>query len=359
MPKRIRVALVAVVAVTALAVAGTAMAAFTPHIVVSHQSYATGSNAQTTISLTANQTDNSIAKITIYAPAAYSATLSQAAGTTLGTVLARAYSNVLQGVITIKGNVVVADQTAASLRTASIRCTGTAAHATVWMLALSAAGTPLNIPVFIDPAAGAEATFASTKMQICLTSPDIPESAGGAPFGAKVLEATMALNGVFTNPSSPAQYVWRALDTPYQPGTGTPNVAGTVETRGIVPVPTTVSLTGKYNRRTKRYRLLGAVRQATDTATMAGLPNVRVALYRGATKSKLKAAGGARTNAKGAFSSTGRLRRTTYFQARVVRAVQDVTTGGCATQSLAPAGCVSASLAPLDVRSRVVAVRRR
>jgi hypothetical protein len=358
MPRALRTAVLACAALVALAFAGTATAAFTPKLVVSHQSYALGNSGQTTISLTANQNENSIAKITIYSPAGYTATLNQAVGTQLGTVHARAQALAISpdAILSIDGVVRVADQNDKSIKQAAVACTGSATHTATWVLALQAAGTPLNIPVFVDLAAGPEATFASYKMQICLTSPEIPQSQGGAAFGAKVLEATMALNGVFANPASAGQYVWSAFFTPYVPKSGTPNPAGTVETRSIVSIPTSVSLTAKYLKKTNTYRLTGAVRLGTG-----GVAGIRVVFYRGTSKSKLRRAGSTTTNASGSFRTAGHLkpRKTTYFQVRVTRATQDITAAGCAGTSLAPAGCVSATSAPFDVRSRTVAIKVR
>jgi hypothetical protein len=138
MPKGLRTAVLACAALVSLVFAGTAMAAFTPRLAVSHQSYAIGSNAQTTISLTANQNDDSIAKIAIYSPGGYTATLGQAVGTQLGTVHAVAVALAISSDarLTIDGVVRVADPTDASIQQSSVACTGTPSHGAVWLLAL-------------------------------------------------------------------------------------------------------------------------------------------------------------------------------------------------------------------------------
>jgi hypothetical protein len=357
MPKALRTAVLACAALVSLAFAGTAMAAFTPRLAVSHASYSLGSNAQTTISLTANQNDDSIAKITIYSPTGYTATLGQAVGTQLGTVHAVAVALAISpdARLTIDGVVRVADPTDMSIQQASVACTGTATHGAMWVLALQAAGTPLNIPVFVDAASGAESVFASYKLQICLSSPEIPQAQGGAPFGAKVLEATMALSSVFGNPTSSSQYVWRALFTPYVPKTATPNPVGTVETRSIVSLPQRLTLKASSLKKSKSVRLSGAL---TEGGSAVG--GVRVTLYSGRSAGKLKATGRATTNASGAFRFTRKSsNRTLFFQARATAAARDVGAAGCGGTSLAPAGCVTATAAPISVQSAVVKVRGR
>jgi hypothetical protein len=357
MPKALRTAVLACAALVSLAFAGTAMAAFTPKLVVTHKSYTFGSNAQTTISLTADKDQNSIAKITIYAPGGYTATLNQAVGTQIGTVHARAQARAISpdAILSIDGVVRVADQNDATLRQQAVACTGSPTHAATWILALQAAGTPLNIPVFVDQTAGAELTFASYKLQICLTSPEIPQSQGGAAFGAKVLEATMALNGVFSNPTSAGQFVWRALFTPYVPNTGTANPAGTVETRSLVLIPQSITLSASTSKKSRSVRLSGKL-----TAGGAAVAGVRVTLFAGRSAKALKATGRATTNASGAFRFTRRSsNRTLFFQVRASSGVRDAGAAGCAGTSLAPAGCVNATISALSAQSRVVKVRGR
>jgi hypothetical protein len=356
MPRALRTAVLACAALVALALAGTAMAAFTPKLVVTHKSYALGSNAQTTISLTANATDDSIAKITIYSAPGYTATLNQAVGTQLGTVHAVAIATAISpdARLTIDGVVRVADQNDASIRQGAITCTGSPTHTATWLLALQAAGTPLNIPVYVDNAAGPEVAFASYKLQICLASPEIPQSQGGAAFGAKVLEATMALNGVFSNPSSAGRYVWSALFTPYIPKTGTPNPAGTVESRAIVPIPQRATLAASFLKKSRSVRLSGRV-----IAGSGGAAGVRVTLFSGRTAGKLKATGRATTNASGAFRFTRKSsNRTLFFQVRASAPATDAGAAGC-TAPRAPAGCVSATVAPISAQSGVIRVRGR
>ena len=107
--------------------------------------------------------------------------------------------------------------------------------------------------------------------QVCLPSPDIPPASGGATFGAQLVSADFTVKGVFTNPTSAGNQLWRSLFTPYTPGTGTPNAAGTREAQGVVPMPYTISI--KRIRKAPRgfFRLAGTVNIAGTAPSGAGL----------------------------------------------------------------------------------------
>ena len=60
---------------------------------------------------------------------------------------------------------------------------------------------------------------------------DVPAGTPGrSPNGARLLDATFTVDNVFTN--APGDTVWKAITTPW--AGGTPNAAGTVETRALV-----------------------------------------------------------------------------------------------------------------------------
>ena len=73
----------AAVAALALAFAGSALASYTPKIVVSQ------AGTKTTIHVTIAKEDDATLKLTIYAPTAAAATLGQTPGTQIGTVSAQ------------------------------------------------------------------------------------------------------------------------------------------------------------------------------------------------------------------------------------------------------------------------------
>ena len=68
-----------------------------------------------------------------------------------------------------------------------------------------------------------------------------------------MLDAKFTVNGIFTTPSAGGVLRWETLFTPYNPGKGTPNLAGTFEARSLVALPVGLSLTAttQEERRTR------------------------------------------------------------------------------------------------------------
>jgi hypothetical protein len=94
--------------------------------------------------------------------------------------------------------------------------------------------------------------------------------------------------------------------------------------------------------------LSGALR-----VNLAGLAGMRVTLLAGASATKLKAAGSATTRAGGAFSFKKKLKKTTFFRARVTAGARTTScTGG-----VPGIPCASATLNPFTVQSAVVRVK--
>ena len=127
------------------------------------------------------------------------------------------------------------------IATASTQCTGTATHTAYWVLILQAAGQTLELPVFVDTVTTPPANaFAAASIQACLPPPDVPVGTPGrATFGFKLTQVNFKVNSIFTSPGT-AEARWRVLATPYNPGKGTPNAAGTVEAQSVVAFPRSV-----------------------------------------------------------------------------------------------------------------------
>ena len=233
---------IAGVALVALIAVGAASA--TPRLNVA----ATASTTSVGFSIAA--TDASPAKVSIFAdPTFSSVNLSAAPGTVLGTVAAKASAGALGGaVLPLTGavKVVGADGTYLSngsqvpIANAAMGCTGNTSHTTYWVLALSAAGQSLELPLFVDAIPNSPITKAT--ITLCLPSPYVPPPQGAA-FGAKVLEAVLTLKGVF--PTTAGDYRWRSLVTSYTVGTATVDPASTVEVQGLEHVPGAVTLAAK------------------------------------------------------------------------------------------------------------------
>ena len=333
----------------ALAFAGSALAAYTPKFTVSH--VPVNGSPTTTITIEQTQAEDATAKVTFYAPQGYSGVLTQAAGTKLGTVAAHVQATAISqdAILPINGDVLVASSADAAVAAASTACTGTTTHSAFWVLALEASGQKLTVPVFIDATTGGEATFAQFKLQVCLPPPV------AAAFGAKLLDAALAVSNVFTAPSSPGDYVWPAYFTPYSSAAGPANLVGTVQSRAVVRLPARITLKAKVTSKKKRTAsFTGSV-----TENSAGVAGAHVQLLAGT-----KVRSGAITKANGSYAiplkKTGK-KGTTTFRARVTVPARSITAAGCALAvpnlPAAPAGCVSAIASPFTAISGAVKIK--
>ena len=191
-------------------------------------------------------------------------------------------------------------------------------------------------------------------MTICLPPWDTPVGSPGRAFeGAQLLDAKFTVNNIFTAPTSGLS-VWHTLFTPYNPGTGTSNLAGTFEARSLVGAP---SLTLKATKKNGKYAVGGKL-------TEGGLPvsSTSVVVLRGNTATRVIKVGKATTGATGAWASSGKLvgKKPVFFKATATVGERDATATGCATPlpaTIAPAGCVSATLSGWTVSSPVAKLK--
>jgi hypothetical protein len=346
--------LVAAFAVAALAVAPSAFAANSATISVTHDKMVLAGSKSTTIHITMPQANDPIAAINIFVPTGYTLNLSQAAGTTIGTVEAAAFSHTTNLTLPLSGPVVVGNPSQFTAQ--STQCAGTPTSQAVWILQLSVAGQQINLPVYINPTAGPQTALGAYRITVCLPPYDIPEAQGGAAQGAQVLDVKFTINGVYTTPSTAQSYVWDALFTPYTPKTGKSNPAGTFQARAIEGLPVILSITVKYVKKTNTWQLAGKLTEGGK-----GVNGVTIRLARGLAANRLTVRSSTKTGATGAWKTAGHLKpnKTTYFRANTsVGERADAT--GCtgANTTFAPAGCVSATKSPWSVTSAVVRVKR-
>jgi len=349
-----------------LALAGPALGAYKPSLDVKVPPQL-GAKGTTVIHFAVAPTDDPTLKITTYVPIEFGLDTSAAPGTQIGDVEAKVTAADLGGAtLPLTGQVQAASATttipvgAAQVPLAAVAtvCTGTAAHAAFWLLVLQAAGQTLQVPAYVDPTAGAATALGSATIQVCLPPPDVPPGTPGrATFGAKLFDALLTLRNVFTNPSRATAFVWTSIWTPYNPGVGTAKPAGTVDARSINPLPVQVSLKGVYVKKTKSAKLTG---KATAAGQALG-PGLTIPLFGGAKLSGIKRLGAPpKTDAKGNFTVSRKILKTTVFQARLAIPAVDFTAAGCAAfPSQAPAGCVSATVGPMAANSNVVKVTPR
>lgn len=363
MTARTRIALAGAAALAALTLAGTALAAYTPKLVVTGASQATGGGGGVKVKFTVPQTDDPTARATFYVPAGYQVTTTGAAGQQLGTSTATVFAIDLNAVVPVAGTVEVGNP--ADFAAQATLCTGTPTHTATWVLRLSAAGTPLVVPVFVDMVVGPLAQIAVAQLVICLPPPDIPPGTPGrATLGAKLISAEFTANAI-VNPAARGQFRWRALATPYTPAVGQVNAAGTVELQSIVNLPTQLTL---------RARVLKSAKKGVSNVTFNGLLLSNLIGVEGATVDVLKGATarGVRklrsftTTATGAFAGSFAQKQAkkatpVYLVARATTQDQDLGATGCTATFVPPISpvalpCINATIGGVTVSSPVVKV---
>src|SRR5436190_15384009 len=204
MKKLTRLALLTGAVVATLAFTGSAWASYQPRLIIT--ALTNGPGKQTTMLMEHLQSidDDPTLKDTLYAPPGYQAVLTQTPGTKIGDVDATLVLRNGGNALAEASGAVVVDSIA-NWATQSAQCTQTATHEAVWRLDITVAGTPLQVPIFVDHSTGADATFSSVKIQFCLTGPI------GTPAGAQLLDAFFDVQGVFTSPPNTQDRVWRGV----------------------------------------------------------------------------------------------------------------------------------------------------
>lgn len=260
MTTRVRMLLLACTGAAGLMLASSALAAFTPTIAIRHAPPTLNSNGATSIRVAVPRDDDPLFRAVIYAPTGYTAVLAQPAGTQVGTVEAQVQVRepIAGAVLPLTGTITAASPAA---HTTNQCAPGT--HAAVWLLSLQAAGQTLTVPVYVDQTVGTETAIGAYKLTVCLPSPNIPASAGGATFGAKLILAQLNFTqGVFTTPNNSGTFRWQMLATPWPTtAAGPPNAAGTVSAQGRVGLPARVTL--RATSRAGRVTITGSVLEAT------------------------------------------------------------------------------------------------
>src|SRR3989441_10693641 len=241
----LRLAVLALVGTTALALAGNALA--TQKLSLKQ------STTSLTIKVSQAQSDAQPASISIYVPTGYSINTSAAPGAKIGSTSGTVFSRDANIPLPLSGDVVVVPPD-----TNAPGC-DPVPHIAVWNLALSVAGQSINLPVHVDQLSGAEAALGAYKLVVCLAPDDVPVGTPGrSPNGARLLDATFTVDNVFTN--APGDTVWKTITTPW--AGGAPNPAGTVETRALVSNGA-VTLNVRVANKSKRVvRASGRVTQA-------------------------------------------------------------------------------------------------
>jgi len=327
-----------------LALASTAALAFAGNALATQKLSVTQTATSLTIKVSQAQTDAQPARISIFVPTGYSLNTSAAPGTVIGTTSGSVFARDANIPLPLSGDVVVAPP-----NTNAAPCfTGT--HAAVWLLRLQVAGQSITLPLAVDPTTGTNAAFGAYQLVTCLAPSDVPAGTPGrAPNGAQLLEAVFTVNNVFTVPTGLS--TWKALTTPYNPGIGTANVAGSVETRALVGTGTLSLGTRVTNKKKRILRISGRLLQGT-----APVVGAQVRLLLNGKASRFTARSSSTGNYSIVLRKTGKKSFTT-FQARTTVAERDVTSTGCQSPTLPVFPCVSATASAFTAVSRRVRIR--
>ena len=341
MTRRFWTAAVGIAAAAALIVVPSALAAYT-----SAKLQVTSSGMTTTVKASLDPNDDPTASVRIFVPTGTQLTTNQAPGTVLGPVKAIVKALDLAGAdLPLDGQLIVAPPGAVDAATVAA-CTGGATPIATWIMNLTAAGQQLQVPVFLVGTSGALTALGPAYMQICLPPPDLPQGTPGrATFGAKVYSAELTVGGVF----SPVPLgAWIAVWTPYNPGKGTVNVAGTVASPAAI-APGAITLSAK--KLGKGARLTGRVTQAGQ-----GRGGATVTIFGGPKAKKVKRIGRAKVAANGAF--TFKAKTGTFFRASVV-AAPGTAAPLCQTigAAIAPIPCVNPTVNGFTAQSKTVRKR--
>ncbi len=357
MTTKSRLLAVALVACSALVYASSALAR-AELTVLTPASRLVASN-EIEFTLQQEQTDPAPLKITINVPPGYAATLARPAGQTIGSASAEVFLKLLGNVrATATGTIVTADP---ATRTANPCAPGL--HQAVWDINLTLQGQPIQIPVYVD---AVTTPTSSAVIQLCLRSPDVPASQGGAASGAQLLDATFSVRGVFSQARGTGRDVFSAMVTPYHPGTAAANPGGTVEARSLVARPSRATLRTSIRcskrvrrisqcpRRNHRLLLTGAYAEAGRAVVGA-----TALLVRGPRTGRVTGVGQTSTGRGGRYALIGpRPTSTATFTILIVS--RDVSRTGC-QGTTAPAGCsaIAAPAASNSVRVRPAPRRKR
>ncbi len=343
MKSSLRLVLLACASSIGLAFAAPALAAYTPSLTIEQSSYKVGAATTADVFIAAPQNDDPTAKLTIFSPAGYGAVLTQAPGTKIGAVVAVVKAKALGGAnLPLAGDVLVANPADAAIQAAAMRCTGITTNQANWVLNTQLQGQTVAIPVFVNKVGPL------VTMQVCLPSPDIPPASGGATFGAQLVLADFTVRGVFTNAGAKGGYEWAGIFTPYTPGTGAPNAAGTIEWRTYVGLPS--SLTLAKAKAKKGFKLVGRL-----SLPGVGLTTIRLSLYAGKkaqpAPNAVSGGTGKRVARTRKLPKTGKytvlrpsVKFTTFFQTRFENYTTDCNT---TLPGLPPVKCIGEDLAPM------------
>src|SRR4029079_17965079 len=151
MKKSFRLALLTGACLLGLAFAAPAFSAYNPSLIMEQSSYKLGGATTADVFIAIDPDADPTAQLRLFSTVGYNADLTAAPGTKIGTVVARVKAKALGGaLLTLAGDVLVADPTNPTIQAAATQCTGKTAPSSIWVLNTSLQGQTVAIPVFVD-----------------------------------------------------------------------------------------------------------------------------------------------------------------------------------------------------------------
>jgi hypothetical protein len=316
------------------------LASLTPKLVVS--SVETAKDQTLTISASKPMADDAVGRIQLYVPTGFGLN-SPAGGVTVGSATARAVLHDVDATTeqALKGSVIAIGPTDGSVAYEGSTCDPNQ-HLAAWMVQLSGAkGVSLSFPVFVD----GSSSFGPYTLVACFRPSDLPAgTANRAAFGAVVDSFTLSLTP-FQRPTTPGDYRWRSLWTPFTAGTGALDPTRNVEAQSIVTIPSgQLVIFGKKS--TARVNGKVVVHVLITGRVLVGGEAVGpelVTIRHGSTATKLVSLGNVHAGTDGGYTKTVTLlTRSQYFQASTHLPVTDLGAAGCQA-SFPGVACVSAT----------------
>lgn len=291
------------------------------------------------------------ARVTLYVPAGYGLRTSAAPGTRVGDSSGQVLTAASPSFPAyVSGGLTVGDPAKFAADPKAQACSP-GVHAAVLVVAFTVERQPLEVPIFVDPTSGDEASRGAFRLVACLPSPYVPVGQGGAPAGALLAELGLFLfPGLTTNPRVAGPYTWRMLVTPFVYGTATADVASTFEARSRVLLPHVLTARASYQATTQT--LVASGRLLALGRPRAG---ITVRFYSGQPGKSLFAGGKTKTRAGGRYSMRRRVARKQRARLQIVTFVDDVR-GPCSEPPLVAGGCVDETLSAPSAIARTITI---
>lgn len=346
--------------VTCLGLAGPALGALTPRLVVS--SVTAGPGQTVTIAASKQMADDPLARIEFFVPTGFGLN-APAPGASVGTATGRV---VLRDTAPGREQAMTGKVSAVALDDPRIAYEGstcdTSQHLAAWLVQLKGAkGTSLAFPVYVDASSGASTDWGPYVLVACFRSADLAPNDPNRSAGGALVDAFDLSLKPFARPTTAGSFRWRSLWTPYTAGTDTQNTAGNVEAQSVAVIPTgQIVIFGKRANTTVHGKTVFRIEISGQVLVQSEpVGPVVVTVRHGSSAAHLVSLGSAHTGSDGGYTIFATLTRPyQFFQASADVPAKDLGAAGCQA-SFTSTPCVDATSGAGRVVSGLMRVKRR